>query len=155
MSRKFISTIMAAAVALTSFSAVPAAAENRNFEKFVIGAGTLLLLHELANHKMQKQHNTHSQDYKKHHDKKYGQKYGKKYGKKRLAPVPGYCLTRIQTRHGSERILSSRCLNRNYRHAEYLPRSCKVSIKTWRHGHKVTRNGYKPRCLRSKGFRIT
>lgn len=147
--RKIIKTIAAAAVAMTSFSAVPAAAGNKNLERFVIGAGTILLLNELHKHGKAEVH------HKKYGQKNYGhKKHGKKnYGKHRRAALPDYCLTKIRKNHQWIRVYGQRCLWNNYRHARFLPRHCKVQATVWRHGRKIHRVGYSPRCLRRAGFR--
>ena len=136
MPRKVIAALAAAAMALTSLSA-PAAAHdrNRNLDRFIAGAGALLLLHEFNKGRT-------SLHFRKH------------YGNRRMAVLPRYCLTRVETRRGPVRMLGQRCLNRNYRQAHRLPQACKIHVKTWRHGRRVTRVGYQPRCLRQRGYRI-
>lgn len=149
MPRKFIASLAAAAVALTSLSAVPAAADNKNLERFVIGAGTILLLSEL---------NKNTRNVNNHHkveDASHRRHKGKNgWGKHRLAPIPGYCLTSVRQGRHTIRMFGSRCLWNNYRHARLLPQHCKVHVNTWRHGRKVHRVGYSPKCLRRSGFQV-
>ncbi|MGY3438771.1 MULTISPECIES: hypothetical protein [unclassified Marinovum] len=148
MSRKLIAAVVAAAMAFTSLSAVPAAANhghNRNLDRFVIGAGTLLLLNQLANN---------NGGFERGRGYEPERRYKKKSKKRGYAPLPGYCLTRVQSRDGPVRMYGQRCLNRNYRHADRLPQSCKVQVRTRDNGRRVTRVGYSPRCLRNRGFRV-
>lgn len=155
MSRKFIATILAASIAVSGLSAAPAAAGNDNLEKFLIGAGTLLIIGTALEH--QKKHGTvsrhksqpdYAHGYGHHHKKK------KKYRKKHRKALPGYCLRRVDTRHGTVRMFGKRCLRNNYDYAHRLPERCKIKVRTWRHGHKVKRVGYKPRCLRDYGYYV-
>ena len=155
MSRKFIATILAASLAVTSISATPAAAGDDNLKKFLLGAGTLLIIGSALE-------NGKAQVVIKDKDDKYAHGYGHGYGykkykkkKRRISKVlPRYCLRRIETRRGDVRMFGKRCLQRNYRYADWLPQDCKIRVKTWRHGHRVTRVGYKPRCLRHYGYRV-
>ncbi|WP_323766174.1 hypothetical protein [Marinovum sp.] len=155
MSRKFTSSLLAAAMALTSLTAAPAAAEhNRNFDRFIAGAGTILLL----NH--QSGQPSGRADLRRGHDNRHGEfrdRRHKKHGgfrNLRRAPLPGYCLRRIRTHHGPVRMFGQRCLQRNYRQADWLPGACRMQVRTWRHGRKVTRVGYHPRCLHHRGYRV-
>lgn len=141
MPRQFIASLAAAAIALTTLSAAPAVAGDRNLERFVIGAGTLLLLSEIN------KHNKAEQATHRHHGKKRG-------GPRRLAPLPRYCLTTVRKRGHKVRMFGARCLRNNYRHAGYLPRQCRIQVASWHKGHKIHRTGYRPQCLRRAGFRV-
>lgn len=153
MSRKFIASVLAATLAVTSMSASPAAAGNDDLKKFLLGAGTLLIIGSaLENGKPQIV--IRDNEVKEAHGYGYGHKKYKEKKKRKSKVLPRYCLRRIETRHGSVRMFGARCLKRNYRHAEWLPRECKMRVKTWRHGERVVRRGYKPRCLRHYGYRV-
>lgn len=119
--RKVIKTIAAAAVALTSISAVPAAAGDKNLERFVIGAGTILLLNELNKHGKVEAHHTkrygkkYDNGHRRHSDKRhYGKRHhGKKhYGKNRRAHLPRRCLVTVRQHHRWVQVYSARCLRR-------------------------------------------
>ncbi len=154
MTRKFITTIVAAAIAVTGFTATPAAAGNDNFEKLMLGAGTLLIIGSALEH--------HNSGTKVIIQDDYAHGYGhdrtphkKKKKKRRFSKaLPGYCLKHFETRRGHVRMFGARCLKRNYRFAHKLPEHCKIKIKTWRHGERVKRVGYQARCLRHKGYYI-
>lgn len=142
MSRTFIASILALSLAVTSFAAAPAAAGNdENLKKFLLGAGTLLIIGSaLENSKDKPAHG-------------YGHK---KYKKKRHISkvLPRYCLTKVRAHHGPERLFGARCLHRNYRYADWLPRKCMARVKFWRHGHAHVRKVYRARCLRHYGYRL-
>ena len=115
--RKFVLSIAAAAMALTSFSAAPAAADNRNFERFVVGAGTILLLHELGKHGKSNVHHYRHNRYDArrdrhrkfdHHHRRHGKK---KYSKR--SHLPRHCLTSVRKNHRWVRVYNARCLRRH------------------------------------------
>lgn len=150
MSHKFTRSLLAAAVALTSLTAAPVAAEHkRNVDRFIAGAGTFLWYHDRSNradlrHRGQeRRHGLHSLRHKDGGVRA-----------KRRAPLPASCLTRIRTFDGPVRMFGNRCLQRNYRQADWLPRACRMHVRSWRHGRKVTRVGYHPGCLRNRGYRV-
>ncbi|TNF18541.1 MAG: hypothetical protein EP318_18110 [Rhodobacteraceae bacterium] len=161
MARKFIASIAAAAVALTSLSAVPAAADNKTLEKFVIGAGTVLLLGELTRNfgTVQKEQLVQDTAPRANRDHRYRDRNRwdrrhRGWGRDRLAPIPGYCLTSVRKGKHTIRMFGARCLRNNYRHARFLPEHCKIQVKKRRHGHKIRRTGYSPKCLRREGFQV-
>ena len=69
--------------------------------------------------------------------------------------LPGRCLKRFETRDGTKRFWGARCLERHYDRAHRLPARCEVTIKTRnRHGDRVRRDVFKPRCLRREGYTV-
>lgn len=156
MPRKFISSLAAAAVALTSLSAVPAAAGNRNLERFAIGAGTILLLSELNKNKAPAAQERRVQDasHRRHRGDRGRDGRHRGWGRDRLAPIPGYCLTSVRQGKHTIRMFGSRCLWNNYRDARLLPEHCKIQVRDRRHGRKARRVGYSPKCLRRSGFEV-
>lgn len=69
--------------------------------------------------------------------------------------LPGRCLKRFETRDGARRYWGARCLERHYPRAHRLPARCELTIKTRnRHGDRVRRDVFKPRCLRREGYTI-
>lgn len=163
MPRKIIRTLMASAVALAGLTAAPAAADhNRHLEKFIIGAGTLLLLNELSNGNTALIYRTDR--YRDHRDRRYRDDGYYRYkpakprkpqgAKHRRAALPAYCLTRVRTGNGPVRMFDKRCLKRNYRQADRLPQACRVTVRSWGQGQQLRRLGYDPLCLRNRGFRV-
>lgn len=65
--------------------------------------------------------------------------------------LPRRCLNTVEGRFGTQRMLGKHCLNRNFAHAESLPRRCEVRVFTSR----GPRNGFDPQCLRQQGFSIS
>jgi hypothetical protein len=63
--------------------------------------------------------------------------------------LPSDCLTRVETRFGTQRMFGQRCLERNYRHVNSLPARCAVRV----YSDNGPRRGYDPLCLRDQGYR--
>jgi uncharacterized membrane protein YccC len=69
--------------------------------------------------------------------------------------LPARCLRQFETRDGLKRFWGARCLERHYPRAHRLPARCEVTIKTRnRHGDRVRRDVFKPRCLRREGYTV-
>lgn len=64
--------------------------------------------------------------------------------------LPEKCLRPVRSDRGRYHVLGKKCLTRNYRFVDSLPRSCERRIKT-RHGIRL---GWGARCLRERGYRI-
>lgn len=138
MSRKFISTIMVAAIAATSlsFSAAPARA-NDDLAKFLVGATALVIIGKALSdsnnnsgvHVTTKPPKTH---------------------KPRRKALTAACIRRHNTYSGKVKVFGQKCLQKHYRHADSLPRHCKVRLATT----KGTKRGYSIPCLRSEGYYI-
>ncbi len=62
--------------------------------------------------------------------------------------LPRDCLRGYETRFGTHRMFSARCLRNNYAFADHLPRGCSVRIFTT----DGARRGFDPACLRGQGY---
>ena len=159
MTRKFITTLAAAAVALSSVSATPVMAnpDRDRLARFLAGAATLIIIGTAINNSQasprsntQTHYNPHA-----HYNPRATPKPKPKPKPKPRAhhgkpPLPAKCVLRVPSRYGSYATLGSRCLNKNYRAARHLPQVCRESVKL----KGVWRSAYKIRCLRDRGFRI-
>ncbi|MGX9355770.1 hypothetical protein ACS3SW_11625 [Roseobacteraceae bacterium S113] len=150
MSKTFISTVLAAALAITSFTAAPARAELTNAEKFLLGAGALVILGTAIEQSQRGSNRKATVTRHKQVIQHQPAPRKKQVKQKRLRPLPAFCLTRVRANDGPRRLFSQRCLQNNYRQVNRLPNRC----KTWVQGPRGTRVGYKPRCLRRAGFEI-
>lgn len=167
MTRKLISTILAAAIAVTTISAVPAQAGNRELKRAIVGVTALAIIGSaLANegrantttrHESHYTPNKHDYDggrdhYKapknNHHQKSYqNQKHAQKhYTKKRS--LPGYCRINAKTRHGWTSGYALRCTKNNVRRPAALPSDC--IRKNFGHGPRLF---YSAHCMRKNGYR--
>lgn len=71
-----------------------------------------------------------------------------------LAPhlvIPSQCLSSYQTRGGTVRMFLRSCMRENYHQVASLPASCVVRAITT----EGPRNGWDPKCLSDKGYRIS
>jgi hypothetical protein len=140
MSRKFIATVLAASIAITSFSFVPArAASDDDVAKFLFGIATLAIIgkaiddHDRADRR--RKHEREVTAYPKPHKRKV---------------LPRRCLTRAETAVGHKRVMRAKCLNRHFARADRLPQACRLPYWT----NKGRKPGYLMRCLRDRGYRV-
>ncbi|WP_319825344.1 hypothetical protein [Thalassovita sp.] len=181
MSRKFIASVLATALAITSISAVPAKAGNDDLVKFLAGATALVIIgkaldgkgrastryddnyHRHGGHKYNYQYdNIHRHGYippvhnGRHYDDndygKPGRHYGKPgYSNKKIL-LPGACETSIWSSNGHRKFLNVRCLNRRGVQVNRLPNQCHINVGKDRSG-KI--GGYATNCLENRGYRVT
>ena len=64
--------------------------------------------------------------------------------------LPGNCFRVIERGSATLNVLGQRCLNRNYKHAGSLPRTCLTRVQT-KNGVYA---GYRPSCLRDRGYTL-
>lgn len=170
MYRKFIATIAVASIAVTAFTAKPAAADNKDLARIAAGVLGVAIIGKIIsdNNKRNDQrgqvvtrHNTHpapvyrapqASQHGKLRPRPLPQGYGngKHRGRANAKLLPQHCFQNFQTHRGSVQMFTSRCLQQNYRHAHTLPQHCAQQIRT-RHGDRF---GYDARCLRGAGYSL-
>jgi hypothetical protein len=177
MYRKFIATVTAASIALTTLGALPAVAGDRQTANAVAALLGLVvvgkIIHDrndkkkqVSNHQPKPIHRTpeyRKPEYKKPvHQKPVNRQPAyqpPRYDQPRPRPLPDRvsrkilpqeCLRNAKTRRGTVRMFDSRCLQRSYRFANRLPQQCNYTFKTQR----GDRRGYEARCLREQGYRL-
>lgn len=64
--------------------------------------------------------------------------------------LPEFCLRPFETRSGTYNYFGKRCLERNFAHADRLPKACEITVRSPR----GRRNVYVPSCLRAEGYRV-
>ena len=69
---------------------------------------------------------------------------------RRFAELPRECLRSVETRFGTQRLFTERCLQRSHVQVNRLPNRCAVRLFTT----QGPRNGFDPLCLREQGYRI-
>ena len=68
--------------------------------------------------------------------------------------LPASCLREYRTQTGRKIMFGDRCLDKNFRYASNLPRTCKRNLVVKnRKGIYVTRRVYQPECLSKRGYR--
>ena len=150
MSRKFIATILAASLTVTSISAVPANAGNKDLARFLAGATALVIIGSAlsnGNAQASTRHETPAARPLATHDYRHDHWRHDRHA----APLPGYCRSSIWTPNGRKTFLDRRCVNRNYDRAYQLPQQCRITAGA-KPGHG--RRGYSIRCLKKHGYDI-
>lgn len=156
MHRKFIATIIAAAVAVTAIGSAPARADEDVLRALAAIAGIAIVgkvIHD-RNERKQQTHSVTRNIYKAPLYPNQGRVYDlkprplPKRVNRRL--LPGDCLRSVQTRQGRVRYFGQRCLQRSYKFANRLPQSCAVRFR----GVDHNRRGYDARCLSRAGYQL-
>ena len=146
MTRRFIAALVAASLALTGLSAVPARADGDDALRAILG---LTALYAIA-----KSIENNNDDHRKPPPVTVFRKpvphtgpgpYGT-YRRDRYLPTE--CLRRVETRHGPRQIFTERCLRREGVH--HLPQACEIRVK----GRGGKNTAYDARCLQRSGFRL-
>ena len=149
MHRKFIAAVLAASVAITGFSAAPARADE-DVAKFIAGMVALGLIGAAIN-------DAKDDDRKKrkvvrdHSGYKHVSPVRPKPHSVRRYDLPGHCLRNARLRGEHRRVLSKNCLQRNYHYTRSLPERCEVIYER----KDRYREGFRPRCLRRHGYRLS
>ncbi len=143
MSRKFIATIVASAVAVTGIFSAPARASEQDIIKLLFGVATIYAISRALDDDTPAA-TTPSYPHDYVHPRPLPPRAH------RFDPIPARCLKRVHTDNGSVRMISQRCVRRHYPMAHRLPSACRITV----HTYKGVRHGYKRRCLRKKGFEL-
>ncbi len=160
MHRKFIAMICASALAVTAFTA-PARADD-DVAKMIAGLAVLAIIGAAIN-----DHNDNDTVVVQRRAQPYypPQNHGHSYSVRPPQVVqpkplprqitrydlPRSCLKTVRRGRDEFKILGGNCLQNNYRLTDSLPKACKVQVQ----GNKGTRAGYKPHCLRERGYNLS
>ena len=173
MSRQFIAAIALTSLVATGFSAAPARAGEHDTARVLAGITAFLLIGKALNdHGDRKRaaaqgHNNHNNGHNNGHWSHNGHShYGHNNGHTHNQPVrldpkpvpprvraktlPKHCMRVVQGQRKQVRMLGARCMQKNYRFTNQLPRACQVKVRT----HRGKRFGFKPGCLKGYGYRI-
>ncbi|MDC0659140.1 hypothetical protein N6L27_14135 [Leisingera sp. SS27] len=158
--RKFIALIVAAAIAITGFSAAPARADN-DVAKILGGLALLGILGAAIKHSRDKDDHAVTRTYnppQNHSHNRHRHQGRNRHGghvkplpqSVRRYDLPAHCV-RYFPRYSSNYPLAAKgCLDRNYGYTHKLPQVCKVTFWNGKHN----RTGYKPGCLKKHGYRM-
>ncbi len=164
MSRKFIATILAAALTITSFTAAPARADTKDVAKALAGIAALAIIADAVK---DNDRDRRDRDYKyKSRDREHDYTWGGRdrhdryrYDDLRPRPLPdrvrgrnlpGQCMVRITGRNIDARAFDERCLARNRVHVNRLPNDCVLRVR----GGHPSQTYYAAPCLRAHGYRM-
>lgn len=160
MSRKFIATILAAAVAITGIAATPARADAADVARALAAIATVAIIaktldnsrdrkrvddRHLSSHPPRIEHlpAPHPQRPATLHPRPLPDRVTSR-------ALPSECLFSVHTRHGNKRVFGKQCLNQTYRQARSLPRDCEVQLR----GQGRPRDVYTASCLRDYGYTL-
>ncbi len=147
MHRKFIATIAAAAIGITSLGATPAAADNDDAARALAALLGIAIIGAVINDSRKDDHVTRDRIYRPHHPIK-PRPLPPRVGNRKL--LPAQCLRTFRTDHGKINGFGSKCLGKSYRHVNALPRSCAVRFRD-QHGYG---RGWSAQCLRRNGYQL-
>lgn len=160
MHRRFIATVLAAALAVTGFSTAPARAANNDIGKWIAGAATIAIIGAAIadNKKKSKRKRDHgvTRGYNYHHDKGAKQKnrgYGHKQRHRQTRSLPARCHERFRGNRGPVRGFARSCLRNSRFNVNTLPQRCAMRVRDARgHGRDIV---YGSRCLNDHGYRMS
>ncbi len=157
--RKFIAFILAASLAITGVSAVPAQAGSDAGKIFAGLAGLAVLgilgaaLHDHNTRdratvsRLQPPHGGYQppHTHRPHHPtpKPLPPRFGR-------YDLPAKCVKTFPRYSRSHNLVGANCLERNAQQLNRLPQACRVSF--W--NGRQNRTGYKPQCLNQHGYRL-
>jgi hypothetical protein len=154
MTRRLIATVLAAAMALTSFNVGTAQATDRDTARFIAGAAALAIIGSaFAAEQRRKATPTHStqsprynQQYKRPNHQYNRRNEHRQNNKKRARPaVARQCLSNVRGHNGWTQGYGVSCAKKNTRAA--LPSDC--VRRNYANGPRLY---YAPSCLRQRGF---
>lgn len=158
MSRKFIGVVLAASLAVTGLTAVPAKAQIDTVGEFVGVAATLFILGKAVESHIDRR-TDHAGDRTvrpvqvQHIPPGYnGHKLPKvvtKTPRVKLAPLPSRCRREV-TGARTKYVMMKRCLDKRYQSARPLPNKCKLMV----YANGKPRTAYSLRCLRKRGYEV-
>lgn len=137
--RKFITLISAAAIAVAGLTASQAQAGDKRTRNLILGATTLAIIGAaIANADRDDDRpsaHSHGHGHGHAHDSDYPR--GPRAGihprplppRVMLSELPQRCSFTAGTNTGTHRFFEKRCLERNYRHANRLPRDCRRTVR--------------------------
>lgn len=154
--RKFITFVLAASMAITGFSAVPARADE-DVARFIAGLAVLGILGAAINQ------NRHQNTYVSRSDTDPAYVHTPRPQPPHVHPqprplpprvtrydLPSQCLRYFPAYRNGRNLLGQHCLGNTYRHVSALPQQCRVTFWNGR-SHK---NAFRPDCLRQRGYRF-
>jgi hypothetical protein len=168
--RKFIAFVAGLSIAITGFSAVPAAADQDDTARALAAIlGIAIVGAAIHDARKDKEQVTRHDSYRPaqrrdsyrpapRRDDRHHARPGYGHVQPRPLPpradnrklLPQACLQTFQTRRGQVNGFGEQCLSRNYSFTNRLPQDCALRVRT-RHGHG---RGYEARCLRQYGYKL-
>lgn len=156
MHRKFITLIVAAAIAVTGFS-TQVRAGDKDVAKALAGLAFLAII-GAAIHDNKKDKPVVSTRNPKPGYRHPGHPHHRVVKPRPLPPhvartiLPRSCLRSFETGRGKHtKVVGRKCMSKKYRYMQNLPRRC--AQQAW--GARAMRNGFNVRCLKRNGYRLS
>jgi hypothetical protein len=146
MTRKFLATVLAASMALTSVSVAPARADSGELGRFLLGAGALVIIGSAISNSNRNRGRVEPTRRYVEPTRRYVEPAPRIRHQHKV--VPSACLRVNRTDYGPRRYFGQRCLNNNMRKAWRLPESCLRAVPG-RHGQRAV---FAAHCLRRNGW---
>lgn len=169
MARKFIASVLVAAVAITGFSVAPARADIRDLAQAAAGiAAVAIIANQLNKSHGRSQESVSSRNYlgalgtpqySKPQHNQFQQGYSNRHviqprplpNRVARRALPAACVMTLADQRGRPvSVMGERCLQKNYRDARHLPSSCSVDIR----GQRNWSRAYDATCLSRAGYTI-
>lgn len=161
MYRRFIATVTAASIAITALGSVPARADERDVARALAAILGIAVVGKIIHDKKKDKERavTRQRAAPVYETQRVRPRYVEpRHVEPRPLPrhvrnnklLPKQCFRSYDTRRGPVRMFGRKCLKNNFRHANSLPKHCKVRVNTY----NGKRNGYQARCLRDAGYRL-
>ncbi len=144
MKKQFVAMVVSAALAVTSFSATPARADEDVFKVL----GGLVVLGILANQIEKNKDRKAAAQAPARNGTVYTQRLGPSVKKRAAKRAPSRCVREQWTHRGTREVYGARCMQRHAR--AQLPQNCLRQNQT----NSGPRYFYAPRCLRQNGWRL-
>ncbi|MGR3321846.1 MAG: hypothetical protein ACU0DK_07940 [Pseudooceanicola sp.] len=160
MARKFISTILAASLAITAVSLPAKARANDDIVKFLAGATALVIIGKAIENNRAKadvrrdhqpryvQPQRHDRKWKHHRDQDRN-RWHRDRDNRRIS-LPASCRVNLRTPSGTISGYGYRCIQQNPRLARAIPGQCVTATRAYRGPRFI----YSDRCLARAGYRV-
>ncbi|WP_298859319.1 hypothetical protein [uncultured Sulfitobacter sp.] len=148
---RLIGTFTAVAIAVTTFTAAPAYADNDRAARTIATLLGLAVVGKIIHDNNKDRSDGHVTVNRRSHEVGRGtvkpRPLPRRVGR---AALPSQCFRSFQTRRGQVNMFVRRCLERNYRAVHRLPQNCAQRVRT----DRGIRAGFDARCLRRNGYRV-
>lgn len=142
MSRKFISIVLAASIAVTALSVPQANAGNRALKQFFAGVAAIAIIGAIAEGNKTRRAPTYVEPTTRPLPPQVRRKI-----------LPKNCLKTVHTNGQRKNVYLLRCLKRNFDFTNELPNACTTNVPR-NDGTNFLRPAYGARCLGKYGYKV-
>lgn len=164
MYRRFISSLIAASIAITAIGAAPAHAGDRDTVRTLAAILGVAVVGKIIHDNNKKKRSQHQAAPVYQHPRAHQPRVNQpRHNPPRYTPQPRHqprhvnrkllpqqCFRSFETRKGKVLMFGDQCLRRNFAGAKRLPQRCHYKFGT----PDGLRAGYEARCLRDAGYKL-